>query len=338
MATQVCRLSDHVAGVTEDPPSRCFAPRMGSLAADGKCALIAGKQHGLILRDQALEAGLSDSSIGRRVRAGLWRRRHQGLFVVGAAEDTFEQSVMAACLVAGPDAIGSHRTAARLHALEGFDSDHVDVLTSRRFTRKGVAYRCGVVAARDRRRIGGIPVTGVERTLEDLGAVLSRARVEDALESALRMRLTTIDRLHARLSSPRPGQRGIATLRPLLELRRPPTASSFELEMERLLRRYGFPEPVRQKPYLCHDGIVRRPDLAYPGIGLVIECQSYRWHGGRRTWSRDLHRMNEFVGLGLRVLQFTMEDVRRRPRRTAQRIAGHMPPEMLRGTPFAKGP
>jgi hypothetical protein len=100
--------------------------------------------------------------------------------------------------------------------------------------------------------------------------------------------------------------------------------------MEQLLRRYGLPNPTRQHAYACRGGVVLHPDLSYPQAGVVIECQSFEWHGARHgRWERDLERVNLLTEAGLTVLGFTVADVRRRPRRTAERIAAHLPREML---------
>ena len=46
---------------------------------------------------------------------------------------------------------------------------------------------------------------------------------------------------------------------------------------------------------------------------LVLEADSFAWHGSRRALRRDCRRYNRLVLLGYTVLRFTWEDVMRDP-------------------------
>lgn len=52
-----------------------------------------------------------------------------------------------------------------------------------------------------------------------------------------------------------------------------------------------------------------RPDLVDADLGIVLEADSFRWHGGRAQLRRDAHRYNRFVLDGWIVLRFAWEDV-----------------------------
>lgn len=52
-----------------------------------------------------------------------------------------------------------------------------------------------------------------------------------------------------------------------------------------------------------------RPDLVDVDLRLVLEADSFRWHGGRAELRRDAHRYNRLVLDGWLVLRFAWEDV-----------------------------
>ena len=283
------------------------------------------RQHAAISRAQLLAAGLSARQIERRTAAGTLLPVHRGVYRVAGARPNWEQALMAACLATGGTA--SHRSAARLWELRGcgFDAVEVTVLGRRRPELAGLTSHTtlrldpGDVCERK-----GIPVTTPARTLLDLGGVVPVEVVEPALEDALHRGLvttTTLDRLLRRVGAM--GRDGTATLRALLAARVPgqaPTESPLEDELLRALRRAGIPEPVRQHVISTPGGRPIRVDLAYPDQRLAIEAQGAAWHTGRAALQRDCERLNVLIALGWRVLAFTTDDVRRRPRRVAEAV------------------
>jgi hypothetical protein len=118
----------------------------------------------------------------------------------------------------------------------------------------------------------------VHRTLIDLGAVAGADVVEAAMESALRRRMTTIERLEARMGEiGGRGRRGAGVLRRVLAGREPgtpPTDSGLETQFVQLLRRGRLPQPSRQQVVRDESGLVARVDFEYLGRDIVIEGQS----------------------------------------------------------------
>ena len=55
------------------------------------------------------------------------------------------------------------------------------------------------------------------------------------------------------------------------------------------------------------------PDLVGRGLRLVIECESYEWHGNRKGFLKDVRRYTLLTADGWRVLRFTWDDVMLRP-------------------------
>lgn len=52
-----------------------------------------------------------------------------------------------------------------------------------------------------------------------------------------------------------------------------------------------------------------RPDLVDPELRIIVEADSFEWHGGRAALRSDTRRYNEFVVHGWLVLRFAWEDV-----------------------------
>jgi len=61
-------------------------------------ALIAGRQHGVVTRDQLLAAGITSAAIQRRLRKGALWRAHRGVYRVGHFAPSFNARYMAAVL------------------------------------------------------------------------------------------------------------------------------------------------------------------------------------------------------------------------------------------------
>jgi very-short-patch-repair endonuclease len=56
-----------------------------------------------------------------------------------------------------------------------------------------------------------------------------------------------------------------------------------------------------------------RPDLVDERLGIVLEADSFEWHGDRAALRSDAQRYNRFVVHGWLVLRFAWEDVMFRP-------------------------
>ena len=161
-------------------------------------------------------------------------------------------------------------------------------------------------------RVGSIPATTPTRTLLDVGSVLSQRGLEEALDSALRQCLTSVDRLRTgieRLGGR--GCRGPGALCKLLDARGDVvcTDSALETRLSRLLRRHRLPQPQRQVEVRDQEGFIGRVDFAYPELKIAIEVQSRRWHSSWVSQGKDKERLNRLQILGWIVIQVTYEDL-----------------------------
>ncbi len=52
-----------------------------------------------------------------------------------------------------------------------------------------------------------------------------------------------------------------------------------------------------------------RPDLVDQRLRVVVECESFEFHGGRDAFDRDIRRYTRLTARGWVVLRFTYDDV-----------------------------
>jgi very-short-patch-repair endonuclease len=288
-------------------------PSRGKESADMRAALRAARQFGLVAYRQALDCGLSRSSISRRVASGAWLRVLPRVYRLASTPESWCQRALAACLWAGDGSALSHKAAAHLWGFEGFRECPVDVMTSRSLRVAApwlVIHRVQGLIPFDVTRKEGIPVTTPSRTLLELGAVCDEGAVDIAIDSAVRDGLVSMERLQRQLEvSGTNGCRGTSVLRRLLHVRGRsyrPMDSGGEIRFRRLLSKFGLPQPQHQYPSRAG---TRRIDFAYPEAMLAIEIDGFDPHSGKKAWQHDRARQNELVAEGWTVVRFTWDDL-----------------------------
>jgi len=315
---------------------------------------IAARQHGVVSRQQAIQAGLSRFAISRRLAAGQLKVVFPGVFAISGVPDSPLQRFMAACLWAGDGAVASHRAAASLWEIEGFASAPVEISIAGRRTQPPKGVTCHQVASLqpgDVTRRQGIPVTTPPRTLLDLGAVAGKRRVERAMHQLLRRGLASVEKLERTVSEAGgKGHRGVGVLRGILKAGVPPGAeikacgpsyvppeSELEAAVFNMFRGSGLPMPVPQYRIRDEDGnVILRADFAFVEDRLIMPVDGYSVHSDREAWYEDRRKRNAVVALGWGILSITYDDVCNRPqeiltsvrrarrnaRRRAQRMQG----------------
>src|SRR6202034_665389 len=88
---------------------------------------LAADQAGVVTRQQALEAGMSDGAIVAKIRFGRWQRVHFGVYAPFTGRMTRDAQLWAAVLAAGPGAQLSHETAAEINRLTDRPSPFIHV-------------------------------------------------------------------------------------------------------------------------------------------------------------------------------------------------------------------
>jgi hypothetical protein len=284
---------------------------------DGRLARTAEGQHGIFDRELLGALGYTKRQRARRVADGRWIELYDGVYRLGGAPKTWRGDLLAAVRAGGKHAAASRRSAASVWNLPGGDQHLQEVLCRRwlRTQRPGlVVHESKVLTAADVTIVDAIPVTTVERTLLDLGAVRSPATVERAVEAALRADLTTIDALEATVRRlGRRGRNGAGVLRAILETRtvdRALTESDMEILLLQVLRANGLPEPIVQYEIQNGGRLIARVDAAYVEWKIALEYESYAFHTGKHALVRDSARRNAMVAIGWKPISVTWEDLR----------------------------
>jgi hypothetical protein len=173
--------------------------------------------------------------------------------------------------------------------------------------------------------IDGLRCTDGLQTLADLAADLDALRWEQALESALRKRLTAIADIEGALPAlgraRTPGVRRMCRVLAARPDGAPSTESLLETLMVQLVRGVGgSPEPIRQHEVVDECGsFVARVDLSWPELGLFLELDGQQ-HQGQPVY--DARRETAVVAAtGWLPGRFTWREVVSIPTTTARRLA-----------------
>lgn len=276
---------------------------------DARIAAEARRQHGLVTGRQLAASHLSRSSIRRRVAAGSLVRAGRGVYGVGGAPRTWEQSALAAYLAFGGDAALSHGSAAAVWGLDvpREPAFHVTVGYGRsvRLRTAGVvAHRSRCWTPVDRVRRHGLPVTTPARTIVDLGAMLAGDQLARVVDEALCRRLVSPRGLLVAVDRLAVG-RGRAARR-VRTLVAPWGGAALESVAEagalRAITAAGLPAPRIQHVVA---GARARTDFAWPERMLVLEIDGFRWHSSPAAQARDSERANRLAAEGWTVLRAT---------------------------------
>jgi hypothetical protein len=293
------------------------------------------QQHGVVHRRQTVAGGLTDDEVRHRVRRGSWRAIYPGVYATFTGPPTFGARVWAALLHAGPPAMASHLTAARLQGLVDEDPPviQISVPNGHRATAQGGLRVHHPRAWALRRHPGAsIPQTRVEDTVLDL-TELTRdpGEVVHWVLRACQRRLTSPARLRA-AAGRRRRLRHRGLLRDLTAEFVSGVASPLERKYHlRVELAHKLPRASRGKVWLGPDGLRRYFDVRYARWRLRIELEGLAFHPVERS-SVDHARDNAAVLLGDVVLRYGWRAVTLDPCHVAAQVGAVL---TLRGWPGA---
>lgn len=278
---------------------------------------LAAEQRYLVSRDQVRSCGLDDAFVRHQVEAGRWLRIHDGVYQVDFRPLDRNGELLAAALACGPGAVVSHRAAFLLWNLEGINSAPVEITVP--FNNHPVP--TGVIVHRTRRPIrqtfkDGIPAVTVERTLLDCAGLLPRRTVAKGLDSALRHRETSLDRLWMTLAADGGrGVRGTRSMRWVLRERAHDigTDSGAEFELLFEMKLDMLPEPELKHEFFAGDRRIV-PDFYWPDLNKAVEVDGVEAHASADRLDDDLVRQNLLLDLGVELRRFSARRVRRETR------------------------
>lgn len=291
---------------------------------DNRIVELASGQRFLVTRAEVFDLGGTDEMVMSRLESGLWTRIHPGVYQIDRRPLDWESRLLAAALACGPDARVSHRAALVLWGMDGVTYAPLEVT----MPFGNLAAPDGVIVHRSRRPTPkrehrGIPVSGPERTILECSLHLPPITLGKALDSAIRLSLTTIDRMWLMLATEGGrGVKGTRRLKQVLNDRTHDTATDSGAEFELLyhMKRRGLPMPVLGFEIQTDSGR-RIPDLAWPDRNKGVEVDGVDAHDSADKLDDDLTRQNDLMNLGLDIRRFSARQIRRDPQGVVDQIS-----------------
>jgi very-short-patch-repair endonuclease len=272
---------------------------------------IARRQNSLITTAQWRASGLTFRQIERCEKQGSVERIRKSVYRLAGGPVTWTQTVHAAVLAAGADAVASHATAAALWQLRHSDRYQGGLhLTARHQIRlSGVTSHIIALRTGETTHHLDVPTTTPGRTIIDLAGSLSVKELGECLDDALRRQLVHLERLRRLVEScsGRPGRRLLRPVHQVLAERLPgynPGANDWELGMDRLWDRLGLDAGVRQYRVRLN-GRTYVIDRAIPELKIGAEYNGHQFHDRRSDQDRDAQRAVALSAAGWHIIGFT---------------------------------
>jgi hypothetical protein len=283
---------------------------------DKAIALLARKQHGYIKRSQLLELGLTVRAIDYRIEIGQLIPVYAGVYAVGHIPLGQAPRAHAAVLACGDGAVLSYQSAAALWKYVKDWPARFEVTARIDHRRKGIkTHRTKTLTRRDIDRQLGVPVTSPARTVFDMAP---RYKTDAALRRFVNdARLTYTLHLSslAELLARHPRHPATKRLLPFVQAPTGMTRSELEDMFVDFARRYGLPRPTINK----RRGR-REPDILFPEERVIVEIDSWKFHGDRDSFERDRDRDADNLAEGIVTVRVTEERLTGSPDREAARL------------------
>jgi len=276
---------------------------------------LAADQEGLLTSDQLRSEGVSAWTQRRLIADGWMYRLAPRVYALRGSPDTHRRRLRCGLLCLGERSWVSFEAAAALHGLDRSRPHAVEFTIER--SRRPALLPFAVHTTTRMERIDQVVVDGFRamsatRTVFDLA--LARAhpqRVEAAIDSAVRLQLSSPEVLTRRLASLRgSGRWGCRLVEDLIA----DTGGHTHLERRflQLVREAGLPTPRTQVVFRVDGRHVARVDFLFDDEHVVVEVSGQKGHASPSERARDAQRRNELQDLGLRVFEYTFDDVTRR--------------------------
>lgn len=181
-------------------------------------------------------------------------------------------------------------------------------------------------------------MTGVRRTLIDCMRMLPLDESVPIINSALRAGDVSLAQLRAIARSM--NGRGRARAMAVAAMATAKPVNPYESTLYAMASTIPGLQVRPQHPVRISAERELHPDLADPELGLVIEAESFEWHGEKAALTRDCVRYNAFTILGWTVIRFSWYQVMFEPayvlrvlERAVARVRRHA--NVARGSPRA---
>ena len=281
------------------------------MGSDARLIELVGEHHMLATSALVEEAGLSAGQWQRLIGQDIWVPVVPGRWRHAATPLSWDIKVHAGSAWLGEKAALYGATAARWWGLEGCDTESVEFLVprSRRHLPPWLTLHTTLEWHRgDMLLHKGVRTSTATRAIIDMARNESPRTLETAIDSAVRLRHTSVPTLTKRMTQlAGRGRNGIRTLRTLLL---DSGGESFlERAFLRLLRNASLPRPQPQVIHRRRDGRVMRVDFEFTHRRVIVEVSGRRGHTSDRDREKDARRRNDLQAAGWMVLEFTTAHV-----------------------------
>lgn len=297
---------------------------------DDELNRLAADQDGLLTTDQLRTHGVSTWTQRRLIADGWIARLAPRVYALRGSPDTHRRRLRAGLLCLGERSWVSYEAAAALHGLDR-SKPHAVEFTIERSRRPPLLPFAVHTSTRlqpiDHVVVDGFRAMSASRTVFDLALARSHPqRIEAAIDSAVRLQLSSPEVLLRRLASLRgSGRWGCRLVEDML------TDAGVHTFLERrfleLVRRAGLPTPRMQVVFRVDGRHVARVDFLFDRFGVVVEVSGQKGHSSPSERARDAQRRNELQDLGLRVFEYTFDDVTKRPDMVRRTLVARLTPE-----------
>lgn len=259
----------------------------------------AAQQGGCVTPALAVDHGVSRRALRDRTRREGWPEPFPDVFVCPGTPESKHQTVRAALLHCGPDAIAGGWTAAWLWgAVNVPPSPHEVLLPHAKRPRTHArirTLRTRTLVDGDTTEVQGLPTTTLARTAGDLSGRTQRAFLRGMLiDGRQRQQLAlseTLDVAERRL--PAPGGTTLQTL--CWELDEVRCDSVLEHRVRTALRKGGYPAPADEPVVVSTPTRDVQVDIAWPALKVGIEVDGFGSHSSRAHLETDQRRHNALV-------------------------------------------
>jgi very-short-patch-repair endonuclease len=283
-------------------------------------ARIAASQRSLVTTEQLAECAMGKDAVAHRVKSQRFHPVFHGVYSVGCGELPPLARELAALLAVGAKSFLSHQSAAFVWGLRKSPPAEVEVSVVGRCceSRKGIrVHRIQAIDKRELRRHEGLWVSSPARAVLEVAAGASPNEIADLVDAGVSGRRFTPVEVKALLRRHR-GRRGAARVAAVLgdESAMAITRSRAEKAFLQLIRESGLPMPEVNKPLGRYV-----PDFMWREQRLIVEIDSYGFHGGPGGFQNDHDKDLFYRGAGFDVLRFTRHHVVHQPPMVLVRVA-----------------
>lgn len=272
-----------------------------------RVAALAGRQWGVVTRDQLLACGLSASAISRWAAAGRLHRLYPGVYAVGHVSLSDQSHLVAALFYAGPGSALSHRVGCWWWELTSRRGGRIDLsVVTRRASVEGIRIHRPRKLERVFHR--EFPVTPVARTLLDFATVAPLVELRKAVAEADFRNLLDFEAVKEVAGRGVPGS---AALRAALEAHLPELARTLSPNEDDFLffcERYALPRPLVNRRVAG-----MKVDALWPEQRVIVELDSVVAHGSPARRLTDRERDLHLRRLGYIVLRYTWHQLHATP-------------------------